>query len=86
MGSLEKKGFKEMNVMKILTDLGLEDKLNIVFNYNHVIARKWHQEYEQNRVNNIPHIICRICDREFYADKCELHNVNCLKKSSKIKE
>ena len=33
----------------------------------------------------MPVILCRICNREFYADKSEIHSNNCIEKNLKTK-
>jgi hypothetical protein len=77
--------FHIMDLFKILAEMPLEDKLIIIFNYHKQLGKKWKSEYDQFRVKNVPAILCRICNKEFYTDMAEIHNLNCMEKNTKTK-
>ena len=74
-----------VETMKIMKEFPLEDRLRIIFNYHKVICTKWKEEFDVNRVKNMPTIVCRICNRVFYADMSELHSKNCIDKNKRVK-
>ena len=49
------------------------------------LAKKWKENYDRFRDKNVPVVLCRVCNRQFYADMSELHNTNCVEKSIKTK-
>lgn len=77
--------FHVIEIEKILQEFPLEDRLRIIFNYHKLICKKWKEDYENNRVKSMPSVLCRMCNREFYADMSDLHNKNCIDKNMKIK-
>ena len=77
--------FHVVETEKILKEFPLEDRLRIIFNYHKLICIKWKEEYDVKRVKNMPSIVCRICNRDFYAEMSELHSKNCIDKNKKIK-
>jgi hypothetical protein len=49
------------------------------------LAKKWKENHNKFRDKNVPVVLCRVCNRQFFADKSEMHNTNCVEKSLKTK-
>jgi len=54
-------------------------------NYHRQLIKKWKNNYDQQRMQNIPQILCRACNRQFYADMSLLHKKYCMDKMTKTK-
>ena len=81
---VEKDMFQPIETMNLLNEYPLEDKLRNIFNYHKQQAKKWKETFDKTRELNMPSILCRMCNRNFYADKLEVHNKNCYERNVKI--
>ena len=80
----QKDGFQSIDAQKLLNDFPLEDKLRLVLGYHKTITKKWKENYDKIRETNVPSIVCRMCDRNFYADKGQIHNKVCYDRQMKV--
>lgn len=76
---------QSVNIQKLLIEFPLEERLRIIFNQNKVMAKQWKEDFDKQRMINVPTIICRICHREIFADLAQPHNKACLDRNIKSK-
>lgn len=77
--------FEVIDLMKLMNSFPVDQKQNIVMNYHKQLIKKWKDNYDQQRMQNIPQILCRACNRQFYADMSLLHKQYCMDKMTKTK-
>ena len=63
----------------------VDQKINIIFSYHKLQLKKWKAQYDKHRMQNIPSVLCRACDKQFYADMSELHSRYDAEKIEKLK-
>lgn len=72
-----------INVRLILSELPLQEKLRVILHYHMTLANKWKEQYEIERNENVPLVLCIICGRRFFADMGQKHNESCVEKNLK---
>jgi len=75
--------YSDIDVGKILGEYPIEYKLSNLQYKHKQMCKKWKLEYDSNRAKNMPSLICRNCNKSFYADMASLHNSSC--KNLKLK-
>ncbi|CDW79969.1 kinase superfamily protein isoform 1 [Stylonychia lemnae] len=73
-------------IREILEELTHGEKRHVFEKYMINLSQKWRDEYEDERKNKIPTIVCRVCSKDFYVDKQIEHSKYCVEKIAKQKE
>lgn len=55
----------------------------LVKNYFLNDTKKWRKEFEEEQLQMVPTVTCRICQEKFYANRLERHGQICLKLSNR---
>jgi len=60
--------FEMIDLSKMMNLFPVDQKINIIFTHHKLLLKKWKAQYDKQRMQNIPSVLCRACVKQFYAD------------------